>query len=99
MSYGELKIIRPLYSLSKKISDKNLKIGDRFIYKNNDSLFFKINLEPKENVFACCNEEGKVIWIKGEERVVKINGIAGCLKGFSIEFKNRFIEEEIKRKM
>ena len=93
MSYYELKIVRPLYSLSKKISDKNLKIGDRFIYKENYSLLFKIDIEPKENNYACSDEKGKITWIKGDERVIKINGIAGSLKGISAEFKNEYLDK------
>ncbi|CAM1339728.1 hypothetical protein [Tenacibaculum aestuarii] len=91
MSYSELKIIRPLYSLSKKISDKNLKIGDRFIYKENYSLLFKIDLAPKGDNYPCSDEMGKITWIKGDERVIKINGVAGSLKGISAEFKNEYL--------
>ena len=98
MSYAKFEIIHgSLNSMAKKISANTLKVGDRFIYKDHGSLMFKTNVAPKDEKYLCCDEEGKVEWIGGNEKVIKINGIAATLSSYSQKFKEEVERNEFER--
>ena len=94
MSYSKFEIIRPLYSMTKKISAPSLKIGDRFIYAGHDSLLFKTNIKPQNGKYLCCDEVGLTKWIDGEEKVKRINGIVMELNFLSKKFKAEYFKQE-----
>ncbi len=94
MSYANFDIIRPLYSLQKKISSLSLKVGDRFIYKGHESLVFKTNVEPIDGKYLCCDEQGFTEWIDGQENVIKINGIVMTLNSISQKFKYEYLKNK-----
>jgi len=97
MSYAEFKIIRPLYSMRKKISASTLKLGDRFIYPNHECLMFKTNAKPSNGKILCCDDSGEIEWIDENEKVIKINGVGFDLKSFSIQFKIEYLRQEEER--
>lgn len=92
MSYSNVKRIRPFYGHQKKISSITLNIGDRFIYKDERGLLFKIGLPPVDNKYACCNERGIIFWIDADEQVIRINGIAGEMLSISQYFKMEYCQ-------
>ncbi|WP_296146656.1 hypothetical protein [uncultured Flavobacterium sp.] len=91
-NYSELKITRRLNGLIKTIS--KLRSGERFIYKNNPNLLFKIDFESKNDDLLCCDEMGKLIWINKNEKVLKINGIGFEINRLSKEFQKEFLNQE-----
>jgi len=97
MSYANIEIIRPLYAMQKNIASKLLKVGDRFIYSGHNSLMFKTNAEPKNGNYLCCDEDGKIEWINGNEKVIKINGIGATISGCSIKLKSEFLKQDLQR--
>lgn len=95
MSYSKFQIIRPLYSLEKKISAPTLKVGDRFIYKDHSSLLFKTDASPVDGKYLCCDEGGKLNWLDGDIRVTKINGIGLELISLSRQFKIEYLRQNV----
>ena len=92
--YGKLEIIGRINAMRKRVSDSNLKVGDRFIYLNYDSLLFKTNHKSENGKFLCSDEIGNLVWIDGNEKVDKLNGIAFELKSYSKQFKNEFLKKD-----
>jgi len=92
--YVELKIVRNLYSLEKKISSSTLKIGDRFIYHGHRSLIFKTNYKPGDGKYLCCDEVGILEWLDGNIKVIKINRVVRALEQCSEEIKTEYIRQE-----
>lgn len=94
MSYLQTQIIRKLNGNMKKISAPTMKIGDRFLRQNDDSLWFKLDVDPIENHYLCCNETGITERIDGDTKVKRINGIAGAMLGVSRQIVQEFRETE-----
>lgn len=90
--YSDFKIVRPLYTMEKKVSSTNLKVGDRFIYGNHTSLMFKTNIGPVDGKYLCSDESGLTKWIDGEERVLRVNGVVYELKYISREIRNMVLK-------
>ncbi len=85
--YSKFEIIRRLNSMRKKISNKNLKVGDRFIYEGYSSLLFKTDIRPNKGKYLCSDEKGSTIWIDGQVEVTRINGVVMELSYLSRRFK------------
>ncbi len=93
MSYVKFEVIRPLYAMRKRISLKNLKVGDRFIYEGRESLMFKTDAIPNHNNYLCCDESGNLEWISGNIEVLKINGTAATLVKCSKILKANYLNK------
>ncbi len=87
------EINRPIYDQDKRINSIQLKVGDRFIYEGCETLVFKTNKKPQDGNYLCCNEIGELIWIDGEAKVKRLNGVvyelAGISKNYIEYFQNR----------
>ncbi len=92
--YSDFKIIRPLYTSEKEVSSTSLKVGDRFIYDNHETLMFKTNTKPVDGKYLCCNEAGTIEWIDGKEKVIRINGIVYELQYISRTIREMFPENK-----
>ena len=92
--YAEFKIIGRLNSMIKKISDSNLKVGDRFIYPNHEFLMYKTNAKARNGKILCCDESGRIEWIDEKVKVTKINGVRFELQSFSKQFIKEFYRQE-----
>lgn len=94
MPYLQTQIIRKLNGNIKKISAPTMKIGDRFLRDNDDSLWFKLDVDPIENQYLCCNEIGITERLDGDTKVERINGIGGAMLEVSRQIVQKFREIE-----
>ena len=98
MSKTQLKINRPIYRMTKRINSDALKTGDRFMHKEHTTLCFKLNVEPQNKHYMCSDELGYIFWLDGEEKVEKLNGVAGNLSYLSNQYIKEFNQQEKLRK-
>ena len=94
MSYLNVEIIRPLYGDIKKISNSNLKTGDRFVIEGDENFWFKLDVVPNNNQYLCTNEIGKTRSLDGSLKVGRINGISFSLNFHSKEIVKHFLENQ-----
>lgn len=97
-NYTDFNLIRDLHGSSHRISSRNLKVGDRFIYGDENDLYFKTDALPQDNKYLCCNESGKLRWISEQVKVVRINGVFFELRrisrGLKLEYFTKVQENE-----
>lgn len=98
MTRTELKINRPIYSMTKRIKSQTLKTGDRFMHKEHSSLCFKLNVEPQDKHYMCSDESGKTFWLHSDEKVERLNGVAANLSYLSKQYTKEFKRQEKLRK-
>ncbi len=80
--------------MDKKISSHLLKIGDRFFCPEENCLFFKTDLEPKDGKFMCCSDAGIIKWFPGDLVVLRLNGVSAHLRYLSRILLTKALEEE-----
>lgn len=98
MTKTQLKINRPIQSMTKRISSHALKTGDRFMHKEHTTLCFKLNVESQNKHYLCSNEGGHTFWLSGEENVERLNGVASNLSYLSKQYIKEFNRQEKLRK-
>jgi len=98
MTKTELKINRLIKSMTKRIKSDALKVGDRFMHKEHNTLCFKLNVTPKDKHYLCCSESGSTFWLNGDEKVERLNGVAANLSYLSKQYIKEFIRQEKLRK-
>jgi hypothetical protein len=96
--YAEFNIVKPLYSMKKRISASTLNVGDRFLYGNHKNLLFKTDAKSDNGKYLCCDDGGRTKLIDGKEIVTRINGIGIELRYISGLFKDEYLKQEAKRK-
>lgn len=94
MTRIELKISRPIYSQTKHIKSSALKVGDRFMHIEHNTLCFKLNVEPQNKHYLCSNEIGQTFWLRGDEKVERLNGVAANLSYLSKQYIKEFSRQE-----
>jgi len=94
MSYLNFSISRPLYGMKKSVRSSTLKTGDRFLIEGKQSLFFKTDIEQKNGYYLCSNELGQTLWLEGNLKVTRINGISFTFNEISKYFTRIFLESK-----
>jgi len=80
--------------MRKKISSELLKVGDRFFCIEEDSLFFKTNVKPKDGNYMCCNESGIIKWFPEDLLVFRLNGVHDNLRHLSRDLLSEALKQK-----